>query len=39
MSKISNVLTMIEYLSTGRKYSISELSKKLEEICFKKLHF
>lgn len=30
MSKISNVLTMIEYLSTGRKYSISELSKKLE---------
>ena len=30
MSKISNVLTMIEYLSTGRKYSFSELSKKLE---------
>ena len=30
MSKISNVLTMIEYLSTGRKYSISELSGKLE---------
>lgn len=30
MSKISNVLTMIEYLSTGRKCSISELSKKLE---------
>lgn len=30
MSKISNVLTMIEYLSSGRKYSISELSKKLE---------
>lgn len=30
MSKISNVLTMIEYLSTGRKYSIAELSKKLE---------
>lgn len=30
MSKISNVLTMIEYLSTGRKYSISELSEKLE---------
>lgn len=30
MSKISNVLTMIEYLSTGRKYSIFELSEKLE---------
>ena len=30
MSKISNVLTMIEYLSTGRKCSISELSEKLE---------
>lgn len=30
MSKISNVLTMIEYLSMGRKYSISELSEKLE---------
>lgn len=30
MSKISNVLTMIECLSTGRKYSILELSKKLE---------
>ena len=30
MSKISNVLTMIEYLSTGRKYSISELSELLE---------
>ncbi|MBQ4263290.1 MAG: WYL domain-containing protein [Bacilli bacterium] len=30
MSKISNVLTMIEYLSTGRKYSIAELSEKLE---------
>ena len=30
MSKVSNVLTMIEYLSTGRKYSISELSEKLE---------
>lgn len=30
MSKISNVLTMIGYLSTGRKYSISELSEKLE---------
>lgn len=30
MSKISNVLTMIEYLSTGKKYSINELSEKLE---------
>lgn len=30
MSKISNVLTMLEYLSTGRKYSIQELSYKLE---------
>ena len=29
MSKISNVLTMIEYLSTGKKYSINELSEKL----------
>lgn len=30
MSKISNVLTMLEYLSLGRKYSIKELSEKLE---------
>ena len=30
MSKISNVLNMIEFLSTGRKYSIAELSEKLE---------
>ncbi len=30
MSKISNVLTMLEYLSSGRKYSIQELSEKLE---------
>ena len=30
MSKISNVLTMIEYLSTGKKYSIAELAEKLE---------
>ena len=30
MSKISNVLTMIEYLSTGKKYSIAELSEKLK---------
>ena len=30
MSKISNVLSMIEYLCTGRKYSIAELAQKLE---------
>lgn len=30
MSKISNVLTMLEILSTGKKYSINELSQKLE---------
>lgn len=30
MSKISNVITMMELLSSGRKYSISELSNKLE---------
>jgi len=30
MSKISNVLSMLEYLSSGRKYSIKELSEKLE---------
>ena len=30
MSKISNVLTMIEYLSYGKKYTIQELSEKLE---------
>ena len=30
MSKISNVLTMLEYLSSGRKYSIAELSEILE---------
>ena len=30
MSKISNVLTMLEYLSSGRKYSIKELAEKLE---------
>lgn len=30
MSKISNVLNMIEYLSTGKKYSIKELSELLE---------
>ena len=30
MSKVSNVLTMIEYLSTGKKYSIKELSNLLE---------
>lgn len=30
MSKISNVLTMLEYLSTGKKYSIASLAEKLE---------
>ena len=30
MSKLSNSLLMIEYLSSGRKYSIKELSDKLE---------
>ena len=30
MSKISNAITMIELLQSGRKYSISELSEKLE---------
>ena len=30
MSKISNVLTMIQLLQSGRKYSINELSNKLE---------
>ena len=30
MSKISNVITMLELLQSGRKYSINELSNKLE---------
>ncbi len=30
MSKISNVYTMLELLNNGRKYSIKELSEKLE---------
>ena len=30
MGKISNALTMMQLLSTGRKYSIDELSKKIE---------
>ena len=30
MSKISNVITMLEYLSSGRKYSIQELFDLLE---------
>ena len=30
MSKLSNTLTMLQLLSTGRKYSIQELSKILE---------
>ena len=30
MSKVSNVLLMLQYLENGRKYSIKELSDKLE---------
>ena len=30
MSKISNVITMMELLSNGRKYSIKELAERLE---------
>ena len=30
MSKISNALSMLEYLSTGKKYSVKELSNLLE---------
>lgn len=30
MSKVSNVITMLELLQTGRKYSIQELADKLE---------
>ncbi len=30
MSKVSNVITMLELLQSGRKYSINELSKRLE---------
>ena len=30
MSKVSNVLTMLEYLSLGKKYSIQELADLLE---------
>lgn len=30
MSKISNVILMLEYLENGRKYNIKELSEKLE---------
>ncbi len=30
MSKVSNVLTMLEYLTTGKKYSIEELANLLE---------
>ena len=30
MSKISNVLTMLQLLQSGRKYSVSELSSMLE---------
>ena len=30
MSKLSNVLLLLEYLQTGKKYSIKELSERLE---------
>ena len=30
MSKISNIITFLQYLNTGKKYSIKELSEKLE---------
>ena len=30
MSKVSNVLTMLQLLQSGRKYSISELASILE---------
>ncbi len=30
MSKVSNVILMLEYLSNNRKYSIKELAEKLE---------
>ena len=30
MSKVSNVITMLGLLQTGKKYSINELSNKLE---------
>ena len=30
MSKISNVLIMLQYLTSGRKYSINELAEKIE---------
>ena len=30
MSKISNVLLMLQYLQNGKKYNIKELAEKLE---------
>ena len=30
MSKISNVLLMLQYLENGRKYNIKELAEKIE---------
>ena len=30
MSKLSNVLLMLQYLENGRKYNIKELAEKLE---------
>ena len=29
MSKISNVILMLQYLENGRKYNVKELSEKL----------
>ena len=30
MSKISNVIMMLQYLENGRKYNIKELAERLE---------
>ena len=30
MSKLSNVLLMLQYLENGKKYSVKELARKLE---------
>ena len=30
MTKLSNTLLMLQYLQSGRKYSVKELSEKLE---------
>jgi len=31
MSKLSNILTMLQLLQSGRKYNINELSKEKEK--------